>query len=80
MNKKNFVSYVVGTFLTFPIRVYHLILPDDKSSKDDNNDNKSSPQAHLSKSKATTQTGKNYDQKRTCGHSQKDARAKRSKH
>ena len=80
MNKKNFVSYVIGTFLSFPIRVYHLITPDDNSCKDDKKDNKSSQQTQLPKSQAITQKGKCYDQKRTCGHSQKDARAKRSKH
>ncbi|MBR5154508.1 MAG: hypothetical protein IKW58_02155 [Alphaproteobacteria bacterium] len=79
MDEKNYVSYVVGTFLSFPIRVYHFFVPESDANEDEKK--KSSQKQESPKHcDCSSSKSKSFDQKRNCGHSQKSTRVEHSKH
>ena len=73
MSKPKYVSYVVGTFLSFPIRVYHLLPETDVA---ENKEEQKSQLPHQTPNQKDTSQASN---KRTCGHSQKSVRVEHSK-
>lgn len=71
---QRYVSYIVGTFLTIPLRVIHILPPEEKEKKpEERTFNPSELLTNSGQTKVRTQQGV----KRTCGKAQKDARMKR---
>ncbi|MBR5598652.1 MAG: hypothetical protein IKW39_01285 [Alphaproteobacteria bacterium] len=76
MSAKKQVAYIIGTILSFPIYVYHLLPVGDKKKKQKNS-NVQKEQLHAREhiDKVSSQNAK-----RTCGHSQKSVRENHKKH
>ena len=80
MSVKQYVAYIVGSILSFPVYIYHL-LPNDK--EEGSRDEKKSAQPQKDKKFLTSKTkAKNLSNvsKKTCGHSQKNVRLDHKKH
>lgn len=72
-NLQRYVSYVVGTFLVFPLRIVHILPPEEKVEKKKVSDAKPTPRAaNVVHSATRTQQGV----KRTSGQAQKNVRVK----
>ena len=72
MSAKKYVSYLVGTILSFPIYVYHLLPINQEQKKKKKTD--FPPSANIPAHPHSTQENPQYSSKRTCGHSQKSVR------
>lgn len=79
MSVKQYVSYIIGSILSFPVYIYHL-LPTGK--EENTKDKKKSPPRKDEKFLSQNTKAKNFSNpaKRTCGHSQKNVRVDHKKH
>ena len=79
MGVKKYVSYIVGSVLSFPVYIYHLL---PSSKEDDTRKEKKAVPKKDEKFLSQTANTKNLStqSKRTCGHSQKNVRVDHKKH
>ena len=73
MKLQQYVSYVIGVFLTFPIRVFHVFSSEDTDNK--NKEVRYDSKIHANNKAQTYPSMKGV--KRTCGQSQRSARLAR---
>ena len=72
-NVQRYVSYIVGTFLVFPLRVVHILPPEEKPERKKVSE---APKASQIPSSVSAQMRTQQGVKRTSGQAQKNVRVK----